>query len=120
MFCPADRDWLLSDTYPDEEGRRALFLCHAPTGNIVTIGDYKKIESKSDCSQLSEAVAGMEAVVLQRFTKERYAYSRSGLHCDLHPRWKRDGTSACFDSIHEGTRQMYKVDTGAIMDSSAK
>jgi hypothetical protein len=30
--------------------------------------------------------------------------------CDLHPRWNRDGTQVCFDSAHEGERQVYAID----------
>ena len=31
--------------------------------------------------------------------------------CDLHPRWDRHGRWICFDSNHEGTRQMYAIDS---------
>ncbi|TSA45654.1 hypothetical protein D4R51_01410 [bacterium] len=39
----------------------------------------------------------------------------SGLRADLHPRWNRDGTEICFDSVHDGSRQVYVVDVGAII-----
>lgn len=29
--------------------------------------------------------------------------------CDLHPRWKRDGSAICFDSVFEGHRGLYIV-----------
>ena len=32
------------------------------------------------------------------------------VRCDLHPRWNRSGTQASFDSVHEGTRQVYVID----------
>jgi Tol biopolymer transport system component len=35
--------------------------------------------------------------------------------CDLHPRSSRDGRLACFDSAHEGARQMYLADVGPIV-----
>lgn len=44
---------------------------------------------------------------MKLFTRELYAFTRSGLHCDLHPRWRGDGTQVAFDSIHEGTPQPY-------------
>ena len=37
------------------------------------------------------------------------------VRCDMHPRWNRAGTKACFDSEHEGTRQMYVADLGPII-----
>jgi hypothetical protein len=38
-----------------------------------------------------------------------YEISRD-LRCDLHPRWNHTGTSVSFDSVHEGTRQIYLID----------
>lgn len=37
------------------------------------------------------------------------------IRCDLHPRWNRDGTKVCFDSMHEGERQMYEIDVSDIV-----
>jgi hypothetical protein len=35
---------------------------------------------------------------------------KGDIRCDLHPRWNRSGTQASFDSVHEGTRQVYVID----------
>jgi len=37
---------------------------------------------------------------------------RGGLYwrCDLHPRWRPDGKLLGFNSLHEGTRQVYVID----------
>jgi hypothetical protein len=35
--------------------------------------------------------------------------------CDLHPRWSRDGTEVCIDSVHGEDRQMYIVDVSGIV-----
>ena len=42
------------------------------------------------------------------FVPEKYKeqYSR----CDLHPRWRPDGTQLAFNSVHDGTRQVYLRD----------
>ena len=30
--------------------------------------------------------------------------------CDLHPRWRKDGRQLAFNSVHEGSRQVYLID----------
>lgn len=30
--------------------------------------------------------------------------------CDLHPRWRPDGGQLGFNSVHEGSRQVYVID----------
>jgi hypothetical protein len=37
--------------------------------------------------------------------------------CDLHPRWSRDGHAVTFDSVHEGSRQIYFADVSDIVDT---
>ena len=37
------------------------------------------------------------------------------IRSDLHPRWSRDGEKVCFDSAHEGTRQMHVADVSEIV-----
>jgi hypothetical protein len=78
----ADRRWILTDTYPDPEDRRALLLFRPEDGQYVTLGRFYS-------PPLLEEI-----------------------RCDLHPRWSRDGTKVCFDSAHEGERQVYVVDVG--------
>jgi Tol biopolymer transport system component len=78
-FSPVNPRWLLSDTYPDSRTHeRILFLYDMQTGQRHALGSF---------------------------------YADPGLskenRCDLHPRWSRDGTQICIDSVHEGERQMY-------------
>ncbi|MGB0606675.1 MAG: TolB family protein [Candidatus Latescibacterota bacterium] len=35
------------------------------------------------------------------------------IRCDLNPRWSRDGKTITFDSVHEGTRQIWTADVSA-------
>lgn len=111
MFCPADRDWLSIDTYPDADRVRQLKLLHAVTGQIVDLGRYQYADLPLDRSLLQKSFEHVDPVVLRNVDLEKFAWARSGLHCDLHPRWKPDGTALAFDSTHEGHRDIYVVDT---------
>jgi hypothetical protein len=80
-FSP-DRRWVLNDTYPDANDMRTLMLVSWPTGRRIDIARLYSPKS--------------------RWWGE--------IRCDLHPRWSRDGTRVCIDSVHEGSRQMYELD----------
>jgi len=79
-----DGQWMLTDTYPDETDHRSLMLYHMETGSLHLLG---------------------------RFFAPPMRWE---IRCDLHPRWNRDGTQVCIDSIHEGTRQMYVLDVSPV------
>ncbi|CAG0991857.1 hypothetical protein ANAEL_02344 [Anaerolineales bacterium] len=85
-FSP-DRRWVLNDTYPDGYGLRTLMLYGWPDGPRV---DIARLYSP----------------------KERWW---GEIRCDLHPRWNREGTQVCIDSVHNGERQMYLVDVSRIV-----
>lgn len=85
-YSPAGR-WLLSDTYPDKEtDERLLILYDTEQDQRYNIGSF-------------------------------YTPSDLGKHnrCDLHPRWSRDGTQVCMDSVHEGSRQLYIIDVSELV-----
>lgn len=84
-----DRQWLLTDTYPDREKMCTLILYHPATNRRFDLGRFYAPPQLAD-----------------------------ELRCDLHPRWSPDGRQVCFDSAHEGTRQMYLVEVGALLDSA--
>ncbi|MDP6506630.1 MAG: hypothetical protein QF886_23595, partial [Planctomycetota bacterium] len=75
-----DESWILNDTYPDSESMRTLYLYHPGSNQRFDVGRF-----------LSPPEISGE------------------IRCDLHPRWNRDGTRVCFDSAHEGERQIYEV-----------
>lgn len=81
-FSP-DRRWILTDTYPDENNERCLVLYRPADDELVELGRFY-----ADPNINGE------------------------FRCDLHPRWSRDGRNVCFDSIHEGSRQIYLMDVG--------
>lgn len=82
-----DRRWVLTDTYPARETHlRTLLLYRPEDGLRVDIGAfYSPPETTGE------------------------------IRCDLHPRWNRDGTQVCIDSVHEGSRQMYVLDVSEVV-----
>jgi hypothetical protein len=116
MFCPSNRDWMVSDTYPNEDGIRELYLFQYSTQKKITLGTYQMIFDKPNLEKVKPTLEDVENSVLSSFSLAKMAFYRSGLHCDLHPRWNADGTSVIFDSIHEGTRQMYAFDVSKYMN----
>lgn len=88
-FSPDGR-WLLTDTYPDKDGRQTLILFDMETGRRV------------DAARL-RAEPGLPAEA----------------RCDLHPRFDAAARTVCVDSTHEGKREMYRVDVAAITGAGA-
>lgn len=85
-FSPVNSRWLLSDTYPDSgTHERVLFIFDTENGLRHDIGSFYADPTLS---------------------KEN--------RCDLHPRWNRNGTQVCIDSVHAGERQMYVIDVSEI------
>jgi len=110
MFCPVNRDWIISDNYPDKNGIRTLYLYDFKTNKKIDLGKYKMISDKPSLSKKDDYFKGVDEEVLKSIGLENLAFTRSGLHCDLHPRWDMKGKKIAFDSIHEGTRQIYMMD----------
>jgi hypothetical protein len=84
-----DRHWILTDTSAcrqDDMLARELFLYHPQAHAKVSLGLFHADP---------------------RFTGD--------IRCDLHPRWSPDGRLVTFDSVHEGTRQIYLVDVSEIV-----
>lgn len=81
-----DGRWMLTDTYPNADHERTLLLWDMEAERRVDLGAFYAVPD---------------------ITGE--------IRCDLHPRWNRDGTQICFDSVHEGSRQMYVMDVGHVV-----
>ena len=82
-FSP-DRNWVLTDTYPDADNLRTLILYDWRNDLRINIG---------------------------RFYAPPMTWQ---IRCDLHPRWSPEGRQVCIDSVHEGSRQMYILDVSSI------
>ena len=118
MFCPVNRDWIINDTYPDAAGIRTLMLFQFSTQKRWDLGFYKMLDEKPDLNNSAAFLTGIDEQILNSCGKENLVFTRSGLHCDLHPRWDRHGKKVAFDSIHEGSRQVYVIDVDNIIKSS--
>jgi len=84
-FSP-DYRRIVCDTYPFNPERLArLFLYDVAGKTMTTLGEF-----------------------------QHPAHITGVWRCDLHPRWSPDGKMVSFDSVHEGSRQVYVVDLGNI------
>ena len=112
MGCPGNEAIVVNDTYPDSSGYRTLMFYDVHSEHRTDIGRFKMISDKPDVSRFDWrlAMSGVDVRVKKKFPRDLYLFTRSGYHCDLHPRWSHDGKRAYFDSIHEGSRQVYAVD----------
>lgn len=91
MFSP-NREWLITDTYADGHGYRKLLLL-----NIS--------------SEVSVELASLHSPP---------EFGVGEIRCDLHPRWSPNGSEVCFDSTHEGSRQVYVASLGGILPSKLR
>jgi hypothetical protein len=83
-----DRQWMMTDTYPDADNNRTLMLYHLASQTRIDIGKF--------------------------FAPPQL---QGPIRCDLHPRWRQDGLQICIDSAHEGHRQVYVLDIREIIES---
>ena len=111
MACPGRLHYLVNDTYPNADGDRWLMFYDVDKDERVNVGQFRRLFKEPDCATFDwrASQTGMDPRVLKKFPRDLYLFARSGFHCDLHPRWSADGKTAFFDSIHEGTRQIYAV-----------
>ena len=84
---------ILTDTYPDASHRRTLILFDFATRERTDVGRFYSLPDEEHW------IGGLGE-----------GWEVSGMRSDLHPRWNRDESQICIDSVHGGTRQMYVVD----------
>lgn len=118
MTNPHNGNWCINDTYPDKDGIRTLMLYNFLTNQRIDLGIFKMLMDKPDMALAEKYFTGVDSKILGSISQEELSFTRSGLHCDLHPRWSRDGQQAVFDSIHEGTRQIYVAHVGDLIKST--
>lgn len=109
MTNPVNDNICICDTYPDKDGFRDLFLYKFNEDTRINIENFRMIFDKPDMQLKAQFLSGIDCKILKSVSEDLIGFTRSGLHCDLHPRWSSDGKYAVFDSIHEGTRQIYRI-----------
>jgi hypothetical protein len=77
-----DGKWMATDTYPDALNERKLMVLRMSDQAVLPLGTY--------------------------FVPE--IYRGTYWRCDLHSRWRPDGRMLAFNSVHEGSRQVYVID----------
>jgi hypothetical protein len=80
-YSPCGR-YILADTYVNDARQRSLLIFDTIEEKVYNLGRF--------------------------YTPFRYS---GEFRCDLHPRWKRDGSQICLDAAFEGTRQVYVVNS---------
>ena len=82
-----DRRWVLTDTYPDNNGVMTLILYDTALDRRIDIGHFESHPGTDD----------------------------SDAKCDLHPRWDRTQQLVCIDSTHQAIRQCLIIDVGEVL-----
>ena len=110
MAQPGNLHWLVSDTYPDQSGKRWLYFYDVSTKKRYDVAQFQRLFAVPDIKVFDWRLAekGLDIRIARKFDRDDYLFYRSGYHTDLHPRWGTNGI-AYFDSIHEGSRQVYMV-----------
>ena len=75
-------NWMSSEGYFDKTNKRNWVLMRAADEAVIPVGSF--------------------------FVPE--AYGSGDWRCDLHARWRPDGRQLGFNSVHEGSRQVYVMD----------
>lgn len=76
-----NKQWLLTDTYPNKSRMSTLLLYNVKKEKVITIGSF--------------------------FSPLKYF---GEYRCDLHPRFSSDNKGVFINSVHEGTRHLYYID----------
>lgn len=93
----SNEQFMLTDTYPDEDNKRHLMIYDIEQDLIYLLGKFYSYPEKM---------------------KEKDSlWNCSALRCDLHPKWGQGKRYIYFDSVHEGYRGMYRMDVSKILEN---
>lgn len=89
-----DSNYIITDTYPDENHYRTLTLFNLKSNKKTNLGKFYSIPNEK---------------YLKKFENNN-DWDLSSMRSDLHPRWNRSGSRICIDSVHDGRKQIYILD----------
>ena len=81
-FCPVNKNWIVTDTYPDKHGFAQLILFNIESKVKIIVDKLSSIKE----------------------------YDNSANRCDLHPKWSFDGKYISIDTMNDGVRGIYLYD----------
>lgn len=76
---------------------------YSPDGRLVVTDTYPNRKRMAILKVLNN---DFNIVIARVFSPFKYD---NDTRCDLHPRWSRDGSKVCFDSVFEGHRGLYMI-----------
>ena len=103
-----DRDHfsiLLSDTYPDSSHRRLLFAINTQYSFPLCKSIISEFRPET-IPIYSWVNRGMKIPRFAKFPLDHLSFSRSGLHCDLHPFFNEDFTQFAYHTSEDGFRTL--------------
>lgn len=89
MSLDSSGQWMVYDTYPDQDRKQHLQLYHLESGAHYNLASLYSIPSDP-----------------------------IDIRCDLHPRWNAHYDGITFDSTHEGYRAIYSLDLNSILQKN--
>ena len=99
------------EDYPRQVGGRAMdfdgHCIYSPDGNFITSDGYwddKFFRHWKIVRLADNKIRGIGDFFVPEPYRDIYC------RCDLHPRWRPDGRQLGFNSVHDGTRQVYVID----------
>jgi len=79
--------------------------CFSPDSRRLVVDAFTTTSTHREAKLMLYDTQKDEAYVLGQF--QHPGHFIGDIRCDLHPRWSPDGQRITFDSVHEGTRQIY-------------
>ena len=92
MCCPTDRNIAICDNYPDKLTHcRTLFFYDFEKNERTNLGTFRMSDEQPVTDNFIQFSQGVDLEIMKLFSPSLFSFTRSGLHCDLHPRWDANG-----------------------------